>query len=108
MNLKLIPTPSFVKSVKRLKKKYKQIAQDLQTLEAELTSQKYKAVELGNNCFKMRLANSSIPTGKSGGFRVIIFTKIEDKIYLLDIYSKTDLQNISDEKIVQILKENEL
>jgi hypothetical protein len=108
MNLKLIPTPSFIKSVKRLSKKYKKIADDLQVLQDELSSNSYKAVELGSNCFKMRIANSSIPTGQSGGFRVVFFTKIENKIYLLAIYSKSDLSNISDENILQILKENDL
>lgn len=108
MNLKIIPTPNFSKSVKRLAKKYKSIATDLEILQNELTSKTYQAIELGNHCFKMRLANTSIPTGKSGGFRVIFFKIIEEKIYLLEIYSKTDLENISDEKIVKILKDNEL
>ena len=108
MNLKIIPTPNFSKSVKRLAKKYKSIATDLEILQNELTSKTYQAIELENHCFKMRLANTSIPTGKSGGFRMIFFKIIEEKIYLLEIYSKTDLENISDEKIVKILKDNEL
>lgn len=58
--------------------------------------------------FKLRLVNSSIPTGKSGDFRVIYYKKIEDKIYLLEIYSKTELENIDDSKIIEILKDNHL
>jgi len=108
MNLKIIPTPNFTKSIKRLAKKYTSIVVDLEILHHELISKTYQAIELGNHCFKMRLANSSIQKGKSGGFRIIFFTVIEEKIYLLDIYSKTELDSISDEKIITILKDNEL
>jgi hypothetical protein len=108
MNLTIIPTPNFIKSVKKLAKKYKRIAQDLEILQHELTQETYTAVDLGNHCFKIRLANASIPTGKSGGFRVVFFKKIAQKIYLLEIYSKTELENISDEKLVKILRENGL
>lgn len=108
MNYKLLTTPTFVKSVKKLQKKYKLIKDDLKLLREELSSGDFKAIDLGHGCYKLRLPNSSIPTGKSGGFRVIFFVRIEAKIYLLDIYSKTDVETISDEKLVQILKDNEL
>lgn len=78
--LKIIPTPNFSKSVKRLAKKYKSIATDLEILQNELTSKTYQAIELENHCFKMRLANiSSIPTGKSGGFRMIFLKSSRKK-----------------------------
>jgi mRNA-degrading endonuclease RelE of RelBE toxin-antitoxin system len=108
MNLKIIPTPEFTKSVKKLFKKYKLIIKDLEELEKELQQENNSSIELGNSCYKIRVANSSIPTGKSGGFRVIYYTKIENKIYLLQIYSKSDIENISDEKIIEILKNNRL
>lgn len=106
MNFKLITTPQFVKSVKKLSKKYKQIKNDLQNIQKEIENENF--IDLGYNCFKLRLANSSIPTGKSGGFRIIYYKKIEDKIYLLEIYSKTELENIDDSKIIEILKDNDL
>jgi len=88
MNLKLIATPEFKKSVKKLAKRYKQISKDLKTLEKELTEEPTTGIDLGNNCFKIRLANSSVPTGKSGGFRVIYFFKQTENIYLLEMFSK--------------------
>ena len=102
MNLKIIATPEFTKSVKKLFKKYKLIFKDLEELKKELLKENNGGIELGNNCFKIRVANSSIPVGKSSGFRVIYYTKIENKIYLLQIYSKSDMENISDEKIMEI------
>ena len=57
----------------------------------------------------IRVQNSSIPTGKSGGFRVIYYFLDENnKIYLIDIYSKTDIETISETKLIEILKDNGL
>jgi len=108
MNLTIVPTPQFKKSVKKLFKRYRQIAKDLADLEQELQEDIYAGVDLGNGCFKIRLKNSSVPTGKSGGFRVIYFLRTQEKIYLLEIYSKSDLENIEDKKLVEILLANGL
>ena len=104
MNLKLIPTPEFTKSVKKLAKKYRLIARDLTYLEQELTAGRF-GIELG----KIRIPNASIPTGKRGGFRVIYFYRCEnEKIYLLEIYAKTEIENIDDNRLIEILKNNDL
>jgi len=64
---------------------------------------------LGNSCYKIRLANSSIPTGKSGGFRIIYYhIDTNGTLYLMSMYSKNELENIDDKIILQILKENGL
>jgi len=66
-------------------------------------------VHLWGGCYKMRVANSSIPTGKSGGFRVIYYFLDErENLYLLSIYSKTEQSTISDEVIHDILVDNGL
>ena len=66
-------------------------------------------IELGNNCYKIRVSNSSIPTGKSGGFRVLYYyLDLDGYLYLMTMYSKRELENIGDEKIVEILKINGL
>jgi len=56
----------------------------------------------------MRLANSSMPTGKSGGFRIIYYLDSQNNIYLMSIYSKNELENINDKVILRILDENGL
>lgn len=50
MNFKLITTPQFVKSVKKLSKKYKQIKNDLQNISKEIENENF--IDLGYNCFK--------------------------------------------------------
>ena len=108
MTLTIKPLENFTKSIKKLAKKYKNIAQDLKELQNELLNNPKAGIELGNYCYKIRLATSSVPTGKSGGFRVVYYKKIEDTLYLMEIYSKSDMENITDEKILEILKNNGL
>ncbi|MBA1421267.1 MAG: type II toxin-antitoxin system RelE/ParE family toxin [Epsilonproteobacteria bacterium] len=108
MSLTIHPTPEFSKSVKKLFKRYKQIAKDLLTLEKELQDNPEAGIDIGHHCYKLRLANSSVPTGKSGGFRVIYFLRKEKKIYLLAIYSKSDLENLEEKKLLDIMFANDL
>jgi len=98
--------PNFEKELKHLAKKYKQIKNDLTLFKNELLQNPTLGTPLGNGCYKVRVPNSSIPVGKSGGFRIITLVKIEkDKIILLSIYSKTQKENISDEELKFLLQD---
>jgi len=109
MNLNIKTLSCFDKDVKRLFKKYKQLPNDLKVLNKELLENPKSGIELGNRCYKIRLANSSIPTGKSGGFRIIYYhIDTNENLYLMSMYSKNELENIDDKIILQILKENGL
>lgn len=109
MNLNIKTLSSFDKDVKRLYKSYKKLPSDLKTLKEGLLQNPKSGIELGNKCYKIRLANSSVPTGKSGGFRIIYYYLDEDlNLYLMSIYSKSELENIDDKIILNILKENNL
>ncbi len=55
-------------------------------------------------CLGLIGKNSSIPAGKNGGFRIIIYKQIEDKIVLILIYSKTQKENLSDNELSTIIK----
>ncbi|MGM0609443.1 MAG: type II toxin-antitoxin system RelE family toxin [Candidatus Muiribacteriota bacterium] len=108
MNLKIIPTPEFKKQVKKLSKQYKNIADDLKRLQELLTDEPEAGISLGNKCYKLRIANSSIPTGKSGGFRVITYY-IDDNntIWLLLIYSKTEKETVTNKEIQAVIDAND-
>jgi len=109
MNLKILNLNSFTKDIKKLYKKYKNIANDLKSLQNTLQNNPKAGIALSENIYKIRLANSSIPTGKRGGFRVIYYyLDNQNNLYLMTMYSKADLENISEEKLVEILKSNGL
>ena len=96
---------NFLKEAKQLSKKFKLLKSDLKQAVDEIETKNDLGVYLGFNLFKKRVKNSSIPTGKSGGFRVIIYQQIENKIVLISIYSKTEKENLSDEELTKLLKE---
>jgi hypothetical protein len=95
---------NFLKEAKQLSKKFKLLKSDLKQAVEEIETKNDLGVYLGFNLFKKRVKNSSIPTGKSGGFRVIIYQQIENKIVLISIYSKTEKENLSDEELSEIIK----
>ena len=105
MSYNILTIPQFEKDVKRLAKKYKLVKKDLLKLISDLEQTPTLGISLGMNFYKIRLANSSVPTGKSGGFRVITyFIDDDNNIYLSAIYFKTDKENISDDELREILK----
>jgi hypothetical protein len=59
---------------------------------------------VGNNCYKVRMAISSKNKGKSGGARIITNFHIEgETIYLLSIYDKSEQSSISNNDLQYFL-----
>ena len=95
--------------MKKLAKKYKKIKFDLQELKKELSNNPKAGIALQYNCYKIRVSNSSVPIGKSGGFRVVYyFVDNNNQVFLMTIYSKTQKENLSDSELLEILKANGL
>lgn len=88
------------------------MADDLKALCDEIISNPHLGDDLGNGIRKYRLAIKSKGKGKSGGARVISLTIVIDqtksKVTFLYVYDKSDMPNISDKKIKQILSDNNL
>ncbi|MEA1920724.1 MAG: hypothetical protein U9N52_12855 [Campylobacterota bacterium] len=109
MNLNIVSLDTFSKDVKKLYKKYKNLLNDLKLLQKRLQDDPKAGIELGKGCYKIRLANSSIPTGKSGGFRIIYYyLDHQNNLYLMTMFSKTELENISEDKLLDLLHKNGL
>tara|TARA_R110002050_G_scaffold281992_1_gene429730 strand:- start:4297 stop:4617 length:321 start_codon:yes stop_codon:yes gene_type:complete len=96
---------NFLKEAKKLAKKFKLLKSDLKLAVEEIKNKEDLGVYLGYDLYKKGIVNSSIPTGKSGGFRIIIYKQIENKIVLISIYSKTNKDTLSDSELKTILKE---
>lgn len=105
MSYNVIPTPTFKKLFKKLAKKYPSIKRDLQNLIALLSENPKAGTHLGQNVYKIRMAISSKGKGKSGGARVISFLVTEDfEVYLVHIYDKSQLDSLSKDQIIDLLK----
>jgi hypothetical protein len=104
MSFSVIPTPDFKKLAKKLSKKYPSLKSDLERLINLLSENPTIGVPLGHNLFKIRLAIGSKGKGKSGGARVITFFVTQNhEVYLVYIYDKGQLDNITKEQIVILL-----
>ena len=105
MNYKVIALEEFQKEVKKLFKKYKLLKNDILQLIDKLEENYDIGINLGNNLYKIRIKNSSTNNGKSGGYRVIYYTKLSNnQIYLMSIFSKSEKENIDISKLKPLLK----
>lgn len=101
-------TEPFKSRLKKLKKRYGQIKQDIEPLINELQQGKLignQITGVSKIIYKARAKNSDIPTGKSGGYRLIYQVVSGEIILLLIIYAKSDQNNISVSEIEKIVKE---
>ena len=86
-------------------KKYASLTDEMRALVRELRTNPTKGTPIGHSCYKIRLAIQSKGKGKSGGARVITYYYIHgNTVYLLSIYDKAEQENISEEKIVELLQ----
>jgi mRNA-degrading endonuclease RelE of RelBE toxin-antitoxin system len=58
--------------------------------------------------YKVRVKNSDNNKGQSGGYRVIYYTIALDLVLLTTIYSKSDLADIGNNEIEEIIAKHEL
>ena len=105
MNYNIIPTGLFKKQAKRLCKKYHSLPEELRKLELILSTNPRSGIDLGNNTYKIRISIQSKGKGKRGGARIVTFVvSIDEEVYFLTIYDKSEIENISDEKITEMIK----
>lgn len=98
--------PIFARKLKQYGKKNPNIKQDYQELLNTLEKDPTNAIDIKDNVYKIRLKNSSSNKGKSSGYRVYYFYKNEkNTIVLLYMYSKSELSNLSDEKLDELINE---
>lgn len=109
MSFEISLTKSFRRNLKPLVKRFASIVNDLETLEEDLLSNPQAGEALGRDCCKVRMRIKSKQTGKSGGARIITCVKIvNEKIFLLTIYDKSEQESISDQERDALLRENGL
>ncbi|MCE3227568.1 MAG: hypothetical protein K0S32_2119 [Bacteroidetes bacterium] len=105
MSFKIKTISVFEKQAKRLSKKYPSLKKDLLLLVNELSENPEMGTSLGSNCYKVRFAITSKGKGKSGGARIITNIAIMDQtVYLLSIYDKSEVTSITDKELKELLK----
>jgi mRNA-degrading endonuclease RelE of RelBE toxin-antitoxin system len=102
-------SPEFKRDIKPLAKKYHTLRESVENLVEQLIENPYLGVSYGNDLFKVRLADKSKGSGKSGGFRVLYYhlekTKDGITILLINIYDKSEVGTIRKEEAVKQLND---
>lgn len=89
--MKYVASSHFTAQILSLEKKYAKLSSDLEDFFEEFNSN--SAVNLWKWFFKFRMKNSSIPTGKRWGYRIIIKI-LWNNVIPVSIYSKTQRENM--------------
>jgi mRNA-degrading endonuclease RelE of RelBE toxin-antitoxin system len=108
---KVVESGNFLKDLKKLSKRYNFISEDLKLLTTRLENGEIPGDRISDNkypVYKVRIKNSDVKRGKSGGYRVIYYTVTSNAILLITIYSKSDRANISNQEIESIINTSAL
>ena len=98
--------PEFRRRLKRLSKRYRSIRADLIPIIKQLQSRETLGDQISGIdliVMKVRVKNSDVQKGKSGGYRLIYWQMSDDVIVLISIYSKSDQSNIDTAEIHQVI-----
>ncbi|MGZ5209179.1 MAG: type II toxin-antitoxin system RelE/ParE family toxin [Sulfuricurvum sp.] len=102
----VLKSDSYQKSKKDLLKRFRQLDDDVKYFLLSVKNENDLGISLGQGFYKARIANSDKNKGKSAGYRLITLLKVVDtKIYLVYIYDKSDLENISEQELDKIIVE---
>lgn len=102
--------PEFLKVLKRLRKKYPHITDDLKGLIDRLEQGETPGDQIqgaGYTVYKARVRNRDTRKGKSGGYRVIYYIRTANMVIIITMYAKTERADISVEQIKHIIEEYE-
>lgn len=113
MRYRIEYSQKFKKQLKQLCKRYphcgKKVSEYIEKLEmGEILGEPYDGLGLPPNedIYKMRIPNPDARKGTRGGFRIIYYVIRDNKyIDLLVIYSKLEVDNVTQSELLEILNE---
>ncbi|MBE9212131.1 type II toxin-antitoxin system RelE/ParE family toxin [Plectonema cf. radiosum LEGE 06105] len=108
--IEVVASPTFNRNIRTLAKKYRSIRSDVQPIIEQLESGELpgdQIQETNYTVFKLRVRNSDIQKGKSGGYRLIYYLKTATGIILLTIYTKSEQVDIAAAEIKDIIADYE-
>lgn len=106
MSFKIELSGNFIRSAKKLAKKYPSLKDDLALLNDELAENPEMGTPLGKNLYKIRMSIASKSRGKSGGARIITCVVYKsEQVLLAEIYDKAQYDTVDDTQIIKLLKD---
>ena len=100
-------TALFIRFLKHVAKKYRNVRDDLQPLIDRLASGETPGDQIQHvkrTVYKVRIPNRDAQKGKSGGYRVIYYVKTSARVVLLAIYSKSEQTDVPTDEILKMIE----
>jgi mRNA-degrading endonuclease RelE of RelBE toxin-antitoxin system len=110
VSIKVDATVKFQKKIKSLEKKYRNIKEDVRPIIEALAVGELpgdRIADLNLEIYKVRVKNRNNHKGKSGGYRLIYYVKMIDRVILVTIYTKSEQSDIETNEIEEIIAEFE-
>ena len=108
MSCKVYTIEPFDKSLKKLAKKYPSMKEDFLSLVAEIKEKPTMGTPIKYGLRKVRMSITSKDKGKSGGARVIthpiVYAVNDSEVTLLQIYDKSECENITDKELRSLVE----
>jgi len=97
---------NFEREARRLKKKYNSLKAEISQLVDDLEENPFQGVAMRDGFYKIRLGIRSKGKGKRSGARIITCVRVVDEVvYLVSIYDKSEQTDISHEMLDRLLTE---
>lgn len=101
---------AFKKQLRRLARKYRRVRADLDPLITQLEAGETPGEQvqgIGCTVYKARVRNTDTQRGTSGGYRVIYYLATAADVLIVAIYSKTEQDDIDNDVIVRVIRDDE-
>jgi len=98
----------FDNQFKKLAKKYNLIKDDMQIFINDFDSLHLQSTPIKKNIYKIRLSNSNKNKGKRAGYRVYYYLKVNEIVYLVTIYDKSEIEMINEKIVIDAIKDIEI
>ncbi len=101
--IRLVTWPTFDEALKRLKKKYPHVEDDLKS-GAQNPGPPRAIPGFAHKLWKLRIGSRDQQRGRRGGFRLIYYMdpSAAQTMYLVTIYAKNECEDLSAAELVQI------
>lgn len=103
----IIASPEFLRRLKVLAKRYRQVRSDLQPILDNLQLGIFLGEQIQGTYYtvlKLRIRNSNAQKGKSGGYRLVYQIVNPTEVRLILIYSKSEQANVLADEITPIIE----
>lgn len=103
--MRILLHEEFERNFRALARRYPSLENDVDELITSLENDPFQGESLGKNRYKVRLRIKSKGKGKSGGGRGITYIKVvNDVLWLLMLYDKSDFDNVNDKFLDDLIK----